>query len=171
MNSLLRMTGAVKKFLVEKKRSTVNLSPKETSLAVTLWVIILYILVSSTEVFFSNFYLVSMFVPSHLQSFSTDGTVELFFHKNSCFMGIAFKLDASVLRGRPLFPHVLCKSLSVRLLLDPATPQWYPGPPGFTPLAALPVGQRVRSTSAPTSRAQKEVRGSLVNYSSCFFFF
>ncbi|XP_037531712.1 heterogeneous nuclear ribonucleoprotein U-like protein 2 [Nematolebias whitei] len=90
-------------------------------------------------------------------SFSTDGAVELFFHKNSCFMGIAFSLDASVLRGRPVFPHVLCKSLSVRLLLDPATPQWHPGPPGFTPLAALPVGQRVRSTSAPTSRAQREV--------------
>ncbi|XP_017263558.1 heterogeneous nuclear ribonucleoprotein U-like protein 2 [Kryptolebias marmoratus] len=90
-------------------------------------------------------------------SFSTDGSVELFFHKNSRFMGAAFSLDASVLRSRPLFPHVLCKSCSVRFLLDSAEPQWYPGPPGFTPLAALPAGQRVRSSSAPTSRAQSEV--------------
>ncbi|MEQ2277305.1 hypothetical protein XENORESO_000788 [Xenotaenia resolanae] len=89
-------------------------------------------------------------------SFSTDGAVELFFHKNSRFLGRAFYLSPSVLRGRVLVPHVLCKNCSVRLLLDPVTPQWYPGPPGFTPLTALPAGQRVRATSAP-SRAQCEV--------------
>ncbi|MEQ2203816.1 hypothetical protein XENOCAPTIV_004007, partial [Xenoophorus captivus] len=82
-----------------------------------------------------------------------DGAVELFFHKNSRFLGRAFYLSPSVLRGRVLVPHVLCKNCSVRLLLDPATPQWYPGPPGFTPLTALSAGQRVCATSAP-SRAQ-----------------
>ncbi|XP_006781354.1 heterogeneous nuclear ribonucleoprotein U-like protein 2 [Neolamprologus brichardi] len=90
-------------------------------------------------------------------SFSSDGAVELSFHKNGRFVGVAFSTDTSVLRGRALFPHVLCKSCSVKLLLDPAAQPWYPGPPGFTPLATLPPGQRVCSTSAPTSRAQCEV--------------
>lgn len=95
---------------------------------------------------------------THQQSFSTDGAVKLSFHKNGRFMGEAFSLDASVLLGRPLFPHVLCKSCSVRFLLDPTAPPWYPGPPGFTPLAALSAGQKVRSTLPPTFRAQCEVR-------------
>ncbi|KAF7228362.1 heterogeneous nuclear ribonucleoprotein U-like protein 2 [Nothobranchius furzeri] len=90
-------------------------------------------------------------------SLSADGTVELFFHKNGRSMGGAFSLGSSVLSGRPLFPHILCRSCSVRLLLDPAAPQWYPGPMGFTPLAALPAAQRVCSTSTPTTRAQCEV--------------
>lgn len=99
-----------------------------------------------------------MFTPAHTQSFSSDGAVELSFHKNGRFVGVAFSTDTSVLRGRALFPHVLCKSCSLKLLLDPAAQPWYPGPPGFTPLATLPPGQRVCSTSAPTSRAQCEVR-------------
>uniref|UniRef100_A0A669EED6 Si:ch211-107m4.1 n=1 Tax=Oreochromis niloticus TaxID=8128 RepID=A0A669EED6_ORENI len=90
-------------------------------------------------------------------SFSSDGAVELSFHKNGRFVGVAFSTDTSVLRGRALFPHVLCKSCSFKLLLDPAAQPWYPGPPGFTPLATLPPGQRVCSTSGPTSRAQCEV--------------
>lgn len=87
-------------------------------------------------------------------SFSTDGAVVLSFHKNGRFMGEAFSLDAC---GRALFPHVLCKSCSVRLLLDPTAPPWYPGPPGFTPLAALSAGQRVRTTLPPIFRAQCEM--------------
>lgn len=90
-------------------------------------------------------------------SFSTDAAVELSFQKNGRFMGVAFSLNASVLPGCPLFPHVLCKSCSVRVQLDPTAPPWYPGPPGFTSLAALSAGQKVRSTSAPSSRAQCEV--------------
>ncbi|XP_007550360.1 heterogeneous nuclear ribonucleoprotein U-like protein 2 [Poecilia formosa] len=90
-------------------------------------------------------------------AFSADGAVELFFHKNGRFLGTAFSLSASLLRGRALVPHVLCKNCSVRFLLDHITPQWYPGPMGFMPLTALPAGQRVRITSAPTSRMQSEV--------------
>ncbi|XP_014839132.1 PREDICTED: heterogeneous nuclear ribonucleoprotein U-like protein 2 [Poecilia mexicana] len=90
-------------------------------------------------------------------AFSADGAVELFFHKNGRFLGAAFSLSASLLRGRALVPHVLCKNCSVRFLLDHITPQWYPGPMGFMPLTALPAGQRVRITSAPTSRMQSEV--------------
>ncbi|XP_061581538.1 heterogeneous nuclear ribonucleoprotein U-like protein 2 isoform X2 [Cololabis saira] len=90
-------------------------------------------------------------------SFSADGDVELSFYKNGHLMGLAFSLSASMLLGRALFPHVLCKNCSVRLLLDPSTPPWYPWPPGFAALAALPAEQRVRSTSAPGSRAQSEV--------------
>ncbi|XP_060904289.1 heterogeneous nuclear ribonucleoprotein U-like protein 2 [Labrus mixtus] len=89
--------------------------------------------------------------------FSTGGAVELSFHKNGRFLGVAFCLGASVLLGGALFPHVLCKSCSFRLNLDPTAPPWYPGPPGFTPLAALSAEQRVRATLAPTVRAQCEV--------------
>ncbi|KAM7000009.1 heterogeneous nuclear ribonucleoprotein U-like protein 2 [Tautogolabrus adspersus] len=89
--------------------------------------------------------------------FSTDGAVELSFHKNGRFMGVAFCLGASVLSGGALFPHVLCKSCSFRLNLDPTAPPWYPSPPGFTPLVALSAEQRVRATLAPTVRAQCEV--------------
>ncbi|CAB1413626.1 unnamed protein product [Pleuronectes platessa] len=90
-------------------------------------------------------------------SFSAAGAVQISFHKNGRFIGVAFSLGASVLQGRPLIPHILCKSCSVRFLLDPTAPPWYPSPPGFTPLAALPAGQRVRSTLGPSSRAQCEV--------------
>ncbi|KAL6117393.1 uncharacterized protein ACO6RY_15188 [Pungitius sinensis] len=90
-------------------------------------------------------------------SFSTDGAVELSFHKNGRLMGEAFSLEASVLLCRPLVPHVLCKSCSVRVLLDPKAAPWYPGPPGFTPLAALSGRQRVRTTLPPTCKAQCEV--------------
>ncbi|KAM3836030.1 heterogeneous nuclear ribonucleoprotein U-like protein 2 [Diretmus argenteus] len=89
-------------------------------------------------------------------SFSTGGA-DLSFYKNGRPVGVAFSLDASVLRGRALFPHVLCKSCTVRFLLDPTAPPWYPGPPGFTPLAALPAADRLRAPPAPTSRSQCEV--------------
>ncbi|KAF3838548.1 hypothetical protein F7725_010316 [Dissostichus mawsoni] len=98
-----------------------------------------------------------MFTHACCQSFSSDGAVELSFHKNGGLMGQAFSLDASLLLARPLFPHVLCKGCSVRFLLDPTAPPWYPGPPGFTPLAALSAGQRERAALPPTSRAQGEV--------------
>lgn len=90
-------------------------------------------------------------------SFSTDGSVNLSFHKNGLFLGVAFSLDASVLQGQPLFPHVLCRSCSVRFLLDPTAPPWYPLPPGFTTLTALPGGLKIRAFSVPRSITQCEV--------------
>ncbi|KAK2904268.1 heterogeneous nuclear ribonucleoprotein U-like protein 2 [Channa argus] len=90
-------------------------------------------------------------------SFSTDDAIQLFFHKNGRFIGVAFSLDATVLQGRPLFPHILCKSCSVRFFLDPTAPPWYPCPPGFAQLAALPISQRVCATLTPSSRSQCEV--------------
>lgn len=101
---------------------------------------------------------ISPVFPVFLQSFSTDGAAELSFQKNGRFMGVAFSLDASVLRGRALFPHALCKSCSVRFHLDPTAPPWYPSPVGFTPLAALSAGDRLRGQPAPSSKAQCEVR-------------
>ncbi|KAG7220988.1 hypothetical protein INR49_017719 [Caranx melampygus] len=53
-------------------------------------------------------------------SLSSDSAVQLSFSKNGRFMGVAFCLSASVLQGRPLFPHVLCKTCSVRFLLAPS---------------------------------------------------
>ncbi|XP_034037356.1 heterogeneous nuclear ribonucleoprotein U-like protein 2 isoform X2 [Thalassophryne amazonica] len=90
-------------------------------------------------------------------SFSVDGTVELSFRTNGHFMGVAFVLDSSVLQGRALFPHAFCRSCSIRFLLDPTAPPWYPSPPGFTPLAALPSKERLRATLAPSSKLQCEV--------------
>lgn len=103
----------------------------------------------------------------HRQNFSTGDNVQLSFHKNGRFMGVAFSLDVSVLRGCPLFPHVLCKNCSIRFLLDSAAPPWYPSPPGFTPLAVLPAGQRVRATLAPSSRTQCEVSSKPFKASTC----
>ncbi|XP_076015564.1 heterogeneous nuclear ribonucleoprotein U-like protein 2 [Genypterus blacodes] len=90
-------------------------------------------------------------------SFSPDGAAELSFQKNGRFLGVAFYLDASVLQGHALFPHALCKSCSVRFHLDPTAPPWYPGPDGFTPLAALPASDRLRGQLAPSSKAQCDV--------------
>ncbi|CAL8264225.1 unnamed protein product [Lota lota] len=89
--------------------------------------------------------------------FSTDGTAEMSFHKNGRPMGVAFRLGPSVLRGQALFPHVLCRGCSVRFQLDPAGGPWYPGPPGHTPLVALPVADRVRAPAGPCSRTECEV--------------
>uniref|UniRef100_A0A673ANE0 Si:ch211-107m4.1 n=1 Tax=Sphaeramia orbicularis TaxID=375764 RepID=A0A673ANE0_9TELE len=89
-------------------------------------------------------------------AFYTDGAVELSFHKNGRSMGVAFSVNASVLQGRPLFPHILCKSCSVRFLLDPTAPPWYPSPSGFTTLTGLPVGHRVHAAHPPP-KAQSEV--------------
>ncbi|XP_061691300.1 heterogeneous nuclear ribonucleoprotein U-like protein 2 [Syngnathoides biaculeatus] len=90
-------------------------------------------------------------------SFSPDGGVQLSFHKNGRFLGVAFSLEASELGGRALFPHVLCKSCAVRVLLDPTAPPWYPLPPGFAPLPALPPRLRRRNASQLSSRAQSEM--------------
>lgn len=90
-------------------------------------------------------------------SFSTDGAVELSFYKNGHSMGVAFSLDRSVLQEQPLFPHVLCRSCSVQFLLNPTAPPWYPPPPGFTSLTALPKDQRICALSGPRSKAQCEV--------------
>lgn len=86
-------------------------------------------------------------------------------------MGAAFSVDAKALAGRALFPHVLCKRYSVRVHLDSLSPPWYPGPEGFTQLAALPRGQMVATALGPTSRAQCEVRGGRGFFFSFVLFF
>ncbi|XP_077433614.1 heterogeneous nuclear ribonucleoprotein U-like protein 1 isoform X2 [Vanacampus margaritifer] len=90
-------------------------------------------------------------------SFSADGGVQLSFHKNGRFLGVAFSLEPSELGGRALFPHVLCKSCAIGFLLNPTAPPWYPVPPGFTQLALLPAELRCRNVSAPRSRAHSEM--------------
>lgn len=164
MNSLLRTMGAVKKCQVGWRKSLENPSQWGTSLAVMLWVTLFFeafsvLLVTKRSNFGRVRGALFFLISTVWQSFSTDAAVELSFHKNGRFMGVAFSLGTSVPLGRALFPHVLCKSCSVRFHLDPTTPPWYPGPEGFTPLAALSAGQKVRATLAPTSRAQCEVRG------------
>ncbi|XP_072293665.1 heterogeneous nuclear ribonucleoprotein U-like protein 2 [Eucyclogobius newberryi] len=89
-------------------------------------------------------------------SFSTGGTVELSFHKNGLFLGIAYSLDASALQGQALFPHVLCRSCSIRFRLDPMAGAWYPSPPGFMSLMALPEEEKICAVSSQ-SKSQCEV--------------
>ncbi|XP_056133854.1 heterogeneous nuclear ribonucleoprotein U-like protein 2 [Lampris incognitus] len=89
--------------------------------------------------------------------FSNSGAAEVSFHRNGRSMGTAFRPSASVLQGCALYPHVLCKSCSVRFHLYPTDPPWYPSPPAFTPLAALPAGDRLRAPPAPFSKRQCEV--------------
>jgi len=86
------------------------------------------------------------------------------FHKNGRPMGVAFRPDPSMLRGHMLFPHVLCQGYSLSFRLDPAGGPWYPGPPGFTPLVALPVVDRVRAPAGPSSRTECEVKCSLSSH-------
>uniref|UniRef100_A0AAV2MJP2 B30.2/SPRY domain-containing protein n=1 Tax=Knipowitschia caucasica TaxID=637954 RepID=A0AAV2MJP2_KNICA len=89
-------------------------------------------------------------------SFSTGGAVELSFHKNGLFLGVAYAFDVSVLQGQPLFPHVLCRGCSVRFLLDPMAPACNM-PSGFTSLGSLSDEEKICAFSAPLSKSQCEV--------------
>ncbi|XP_063046788.1 heterogeneous nuclear ribonucleoprotein U-like protein 2 [Engraulis encrasicolus] len=86
------------------------------------------------------------------------GQSELSFFKNGRPLGVAFRLPASRLKGRTLYPHVLCKNCSVSLNLDPlGSPPWYQGPIGFTPLHTLQPHQRSAAPRPPPSREECEV--------------
>ncbi|KAM6953342.1 heterogeneous nuclear ribonucleoprotein U-like protein 2 [Aplochiton taeniatus] len=90
-------------------------------------------------------------------SFSEDGSAQLSYCKNGRSLGTAFQVSRSVLRGRTLYPHILSKNCVVQVHLDPTAPPWYPGPPGHTPIAALPARDRLRSPLPPTSKQHCEV--------------
>ncbi|KAK7922444.1 hypothetical protein WMY93_009346 [Mugilogobius chulae] len=59
--------------------------------------------------------------------------------------------------GQPLFPHVLCRSCSVRFRLEPLAGAWYPSPPGFVSLMALHDEEKIRAISTPQSKSLCEV--------------
>ncbi|KAL2077078.1 hypothetical protein ACEWY4_026582 [Coilia grayii] len=82
---------------------------------------------------------------------------ELSFFKNGRSLGEAFRLAPSHLKGRTLYPHVLCKNCSVSLNLDPLGGPWYQGLAGFTPLPALQPHQRTLAPRPPASREECEV--------------
>ncbi|KAK3526697.1 hypothetical protein QTP70_032082 [Hemibagrus guttatus] len=88
---------------------------------------------------------------------SDGGETELSFSKNGLFLGVAFRLAGSVLAGCALYPHVLCKNCSVSLNLDPQGMTWYPGPPGYSPLAMLPSAHRTQAPLPPSHRKDCEV--------------
>ncbi|KAK2834257.1 hypothetical protein Q7C36_014958 [Tachysurus vachellii] len=85
------------------------------------------------------------------------GETELSFSKNGLFLGVAFRLAGSILAGRALYPHVLCKNCSVSLNLDPRGVTWYPGPPGYCPLPMLPSAHRSQAPLPPSHRKDCEV--------------
>ncbi|KAL4622988.1 heterogeneous nuclear ribonucleoprotein U-like protein 2 [Arapaima gigas] len=87
----------------------------------------------------------------------SDSDVELSFHKNGCPLGVAFHVSLASLAGRALHPHVLCRNCSVSLNLDPAGAPWFPSPPGYTPLVALPRELLHRAPLPPKSKQECEV--------------
>ncbi|XP_018592530.2 heterogeneous nuclear ribonucleoprotein U-like protein 2 [Scleropages formosus] len=87
----------------------------------------------------------------------SDCDVELSFHKNGCPLGVAFRVDLANLAGRALYPHVLCRNCSVSLNLESTGAPWYPSPPGYTLLAALPPELRHRAPLPPKSKQECEV--------------
>ncbi|XP_030621320.1 heterogeneous nuclear ribonucleoprotein U-like protein 1 [Chanos chanos] len=90
-------------------------------------------------------------------SLSEGSEVELSFYKNGFGLGVAFRLSSSTLGGRALYPHVLCKNCSISVNLSSTGEPWYPGPPGYCPLAALPPEQRTRAPPPPTLKSECEV--------------
>ncbi|XP_049330797.1 heterogeneous nuclear ribonucleoprotein U-like protein 2 isoform X6 [Astyanax mexicanus] len=85
------------------------------------------------------------------------GEAELLYYKNGRSLGEAFRISSSILAGRALYPHVLCKNCSIALNLDPEGVMWYPGPPDYCPLPVLPSAQRTRGPLPPPRRKDCEV--------------
>uniref|UniRef100_A0A8B9HQV5 Si:ch211-107m4.1 n=1 Tax=Astyanax mexicanus TaxID=7994 RepID=A0A8B9HQV5_ASTMX len=85
------------------------------------------------------------------------GEAELLYYKNGRSLGEAFRISSSILAGRALYPHVLCKNCSIALNLDPEGVMWYPGPPDYCPLPVLPSAQRTRGPLPPPCRKDCEV--------------
>ncbi|NWR62868.1 HNRL1 protein, partial [Bucorvus abyssinicus] len=91
------------------------------------------------------------------QDFECGEEVEMSFLKNGTWLGVAFRVRKELLGGRALFPHVLVKNCAVEFnfgqreeaLGGPGVP-----PPGFAFIQQLPLGERVRGTQGPKSKAE-----------------
>ncbi|KFO98414.1 Heterogeneous nuclear ribonucleoprotein U-like 2, partial [Calypte anna] len=106
---------------------------------------------SSSLIFFFSLF------PPFSQNFEGEELVELSFSKNGEDLGAAFQIPKESLAARPLLPHVLCRSCVVELNFGQNPLPFYPIPPGFTFIHALPPEQRVRTPLPPKSTEECEV--------------
>ncbi|XP_050178112.1 heterogeneous nuclear ribonucleoprotein U-like protein 1, partial [Myiozetetes cayanensis] len=92
-----------------------------------------------------------------LADFECGEEVELSFLKNGQWLGVAFRVPKEALGGRALFPHVLVKNCAVEFNFGQRQEPFCALPPGFTPIQHLPLGQRLRGTLGPKSKAECEI--------------
>ncbi|KAM4751664.1 heterogeneous nuclear ribonucleoprotein U-like protein 1, partial [Cyanocitta cristata] len=92
-----------------------------------------------------------------LADFEAGDEVELSFQKNGHWLGLAFRVPKASLAGRALFPHVLVKNCAVEFNFGQRPEPFWPLPAGFTLIQHLPLGQRLRGTLGPKSKAECEI--------------
>ncbi|NWX48472.1 HNRL1 protein, partial [Steatornis caripensis] len=92
-----------------------------------------------------------------LVDFECGEDVELSFMKNGKWLGVAYRVRKELLGGRALFPHVLVKNCAIEFNFGQRDDTYCSVPPGFTFIQHLPVGERVRGTLGPKSKAECEI--------------
>ncbi|NXY51522.1 HNRL2 protein, partial [Ceuthmochares aereus] len=90
-------------------------------------------------------------------NFEGEEVVELSFSKNGEEVGTAFRIPKELLGERALLPHVLCKSCVVELNFGQKEEPFFPAPPEFVFIHAVPVEERVRTPLPPKSTEECEV--------------
>lgn len=86
--------------------------------------------------------------------------VHIGFAKNGKFLGWAYKVNKSTLKGQPLFPHVLSKNCSFDVNFGQKEKPYFNLPEGFqdyTFVGCIPLDQRVRGVKAPERREDCEM--------------
>lgn len=76
-------------------------------------------------------------------------------------MGIAFRIQKEALAGQALYPHVLVKNCAVEFNFGQRAEPYCSVLPGFTFIQHLPLGERIRGTVGPKSKAECEVSARL----------
>lgn len=94
---------------------------------------------------------------SFSQDFECGNDVELSFTKNGKWMGIAFRIQKEALGGQALYPHVLVKNCAVEFNFGQRAEPYCSVLPGFTFIQHLPLGERIRGTVGPKTKAECEV--------------
>ncbi|XP_078001950.1 heterogeneous nuclear ribonucleoprotein U-like protein 1 isoform X2 [Phascolarctos cinereus] len=83
--------------------------------------------------------------------------IELSFTKNGKWLGIAYRIQKDALGGQALYPHVLVKNCAVEFNFGQRREPYCSIIPGFTFIQHVPVGERIRGTVGPKSKADCEI--------------